>query len=169
MSPLFCAVTNQKMSHNEENWLPGHFWRQHGQQSGARRALRASSPQRPTCSRRIPYIPAAVLATWFRLLISATLILLLSHAVGDYRSRLCRHFSGRDTIRAGAAPPAVADNTLTIKQKSTLPVSKTRQDKSLFRSLSDTSLPPANPTRCAPRRQREHRAFVKQCPRPTGS
>ena len=22
---------------------------------------------------------------------------------------------------------------------------------------------------CAPRRQREHRAFVKQCPRPTGS
>ena len=38
MSPLFCAVTNQKMPHNEENWLPGHFWRQHGQQSDARRA-----------------------------------------------------------------------------------------------------------------------------------
>ena len=37
---------------------------------------------------------------------------------------------------------AVADNTLTIKQKSTLPVGKTRQDKSLFRSLSDTYLPP---------------------------
>ena len=28
-----------------------------------------SSPQRPICSRRRPYIPAAVLATWFRLLI----------------------------------------------------------------------------------------------------
>ena len=36
----------------------------------------------------------------------------------------------------------VADNTLTIKQKSTLPVGKTRQDKSLFRSLSDTYPPP---------------------------
>ena len=39
----------------------------------------------------------------------------------------------------------MADNTLTIKQKSTLPVSKTRQDKSLFRSLSDTYLPPVQP------------------------
>ena len=37
---------------------------------------------------------------------------------------------------------AVADNMLTIKQKSTLPVSKTRQDKSLFCSLSDAYLPP---------------------------
>ena len=36
----------------------------------------------------------------------------------------------------------MADNTLTIKQKSTLPVSKARQDKSLFRSLSGTCLPP---------------------------
>ena len=37
---------------------------------------------------------------------------------------------------------AVADNTLTIKQKSTLPVGKTRQDKLSFLSLSDTYLPP---------------------------
>ena len=37
---------------------------------------------------------------------------------------------------------AVADNTLTIKQKSILPVSKTRQDKSLFRSLSGVYPPP---------------------------
>ena len=37
---------------------------------------------------------------------------------------------------------AVADNTLIIKQKSILPVGKTRQDKSLFRSLSDAYLPP---------------------------
>ena len=37
---------------------------------------------------------------------------------------------------------AVADNTLTIKQKSALPVGETRQDKSSFRSLSDTYLPP---------------------------
>ena len=47
----------------------------------------SSSPQRPTCSRRRPYIPAAVPAQWFRLLISATLILLLSHAGGDYYPR----------------------------------------------------------------------------------
>ena len=37
---------------------------------------------------------------------------------------------------------AVADNTLIIKQKSILHVGKTRQDKSLFRSLLDTYLPP---------------------------
>ena len=64
---------------------------------------------------------------------------------------------------------AVADNTLTIKQKSTLPVSKTRQDKSLFRSLSGDYLPPQTRHAVSPRRQREHRAFVKQCPRPGGS
>ena len=49
-----------------------------------------------------------------------------------------------------AAPPAVADNTLTIKQKSTLPVGKTRQDESSFRSLSDTYLPPAMRRDCPP-------------------
>ena len=42
----------------------------------------------------------------------------------------------------------VADNTLTIKQKSILPVSKTRQGKSLFCSLSDTYLPPSTWSRC---------------------
>ena len=47
-----------------------------------------------------------------------------------------------------AATPAVADNTLTIKQKSTLPISKTRQDKSLFRSLLGTYLPPVERTSC---------------------
>ena len=36
----------------------------------------------------------------------------------------------------------MADNALTIKQKGTLPVSKTRQDKSLFCSLSGVYLPP---------------------------
>ena len=60
-------------------------------------------------------------------------------------SRLGRHFSGRETVRA-VLGRTVADNTLTIKQKSTLPVSKTRQDKSLFRSLSDIYLPPTNST-----------------------
>mgnify|MGYP004556571931 CR=1 FL=1 len=84
-----------------------------------------------------------------------------SHAGGDYRSQQGRHFSGRETVRHIRPYTAVADNTLTIKQKSTLPVSKTRQDKSLFHSLSDTYLPPANPTVCAPRWQREHRAFVR--------
>ena len=38
----------------------------------------------------------------------------------------------------------MADNTLTIKQKSTLPVSRTRQDKSLFRSLSGAYPPPVD-------------------------
>ena len=61
-------------------------------------------------------------------------------------SRLGRHFSGRDTVRAISGPSVVADNTLIIKQKSTLPVSKTRQDKSLFRLLSVCYLPP--PTIC---------------------
>ena len=37
---------------------------------------------------------------------------------------------------------AVAYNTLIIKQKSALPVSETRQDKSSFRSLSGAYLPP---------------------------
>ena len=96
---------------------------------------RASSPQRPICSRRIPYIPAAVPAQWLRLLIFGNPdITATSPAGGDYHSQQGRH-TGRETV--------VADNTLTIKQKSTLPVSKTRQDKSLFCSLSDTYLPPA--------------------------
>ena len=43
---------------------------------------------------------------------------------------------------------AVADNTLTIKQKSILPVSKTRQDKSLFCSLSGAYLPPLESGSC---------------------
>ena len=49
--------------------------------------------------------------------------------------------SGGTGWRPGGGPAAMADNTLIIKQKGTLPVSKTRQDKSLFRSLSDTYLP----------------------------
>ena len=57
--------------------------------------------------------------------------------------------------RAGAAEAelrAVADNTLIIKQKSTLPVSKTRQGQSLFRLLSDTYLPLVEQTDCRDRR-----------------
>ena len=50
--------------------------------------------------------------------------------------------SATSRCRSAAAPPAVADNTLTIKQKGTLPVSKTRQDKSLVCSLPGTYLPP---------------------------
>ena len=66
-----------------------------------------------------------------------------SHAGGDYRSQQGRHFSGRETV---SGPSVVADNTLIIKQKSTLPVSRTRQDKSLFRSLSGAYLPPVERT-----------------------
>ena len=43
---------------------------------------------------------------------------------------------------------AVADNTLTIKQKSILPIRKTRQDKSLFRSLSGAYPPPLESGLC---------------------
>ena len=116
--------------------------------SRARGEPRASSPQRPTCSRRIPYIPAAVPAQWLRLMVFR-------------QARYCRHFTcrrrlplaarltflSRETVWAVFCRSVVADNTLTIKQKSTLPVSKTRQDKSLFRSLSDAYLPPAAQSR----------------------
>ena len=56
------------------------------------------------------------------------------HCLTKARCSLCR--------RRTRAHSAVADNTLTIKQKSTLLVSKTRQDKSLFCSLPGTYLPP---------------------------
>ena len=42
----------------------------------------------------------------------------------------------------------MADNALTIKQKSTLPVGETRQDKPLFRSLSGAYLPPQTSCAC---------------------
>ena len=98
--------------------------------------------------------------------------LLNGSACCSRQARCYRHFTCRRRLPLAArstflgsrdilGPSVVADNTLTIKQKSTLPVSKARQDKSLFYSLSDTYLPPANPTVCAPRRQREHRAFVR--------
>ena len=77
-------------------------------------------------------------------------ITVTSHAGGDYRSQQGRHFSGRETVRAQFCRSAVADNTLTIKQKSTLPVSRTRQDKSLFRSLSGAYLPPVESGLCRP-------------------
>ena len=119
-----------------------------------------SSPQRPTCSRRIPYIPAAVPAQWLRLMIFGRPDIKCSHHMGTgiTISRQDRHFSMGAPHRPIAFrfhksllflvnffqddTQAVADNTLTIKQKSILPVSKTRQDKSLFRLLSDTYLPP---------------------------
>ena len=57
------------------------------------------------------------------------------HCLTKARCSLCRRgaHSGRS---------AVADNTLTIKQKSILPVNKTRQGNSLFCSLSGTCPPP---------------------------
>ena len=47
--------------------------------------------------------------------------------------RAARFGTGGSVVRAVRSVSAVADSTLIIKQKSTLPVSKTRQDKSLFR------------------------------------
>ncbi len=75
------------------------------------------------------------------------------HCLTKARCSLCRRgaHSGRS---------AVADNTLIIKQKSILPVGKTRQDKSLFRSLSDTYLPPVGQT--------AYIASALQPPRPHG-
>ena len=56
--------------------------------SRARGEPTVSSPQRPICSRRRPYIPAAVPAQWLRLLIFGNPdITATSHAGGDYRSR----------------------------------------------------------------------------------
>ena len=54
--------------------------------------------------------------------------------------------SGRSGHIRGCS--AVADNMLTIKQKSTLPVGETRQDKPLFRSLSGAYLPPQTSCAC---------------------
>ena len=110
---------------------------------GREESLSASSPQRPICSRRRPYLPAAVPAQWLRLMVFR-------------QARYCHHFTcrrrlplaarltflSRETVWAVFGRSVVADNALTIKQKSTLPVSKTRQDKSLFRSLSGAYLPP---------------------------
>ena len=116
--------------------------------------------QRPTCSRRRPYIPAAVPAQWLRLMIFGRPDIKCSHHMGTgiTISRQDRHFSLGAPHRPIAFrfhksllflvnffqddTSAVADNTLTIRQKSILPVSKTRQDKSLFRSLSGAYLPP---------------------------
>ena len=65
-----------------------------------------------------------------------------SCALNSYAPRSCAQLmphSGRT---------AVADNTLTIKQKSILPIRKTRQDKSLFRSLSGAYPPPLESGLC---------------------
>ena len=76
-----------------------------------------NSPQRPSCRRRRPYIPAAVPAQWLRLLIFGDLdIIATSRAGGNYHSRRDRHFSGHTAIRA------VAGKALTDKQMTILPV-----------------------------------------------
>ena len=81
-------------------------------------------------------------------------------------SRKIRIFAGTGgmdlfrTTHSGRS--AVADNTLTIKQKSTLPVGENRQDKPLFRSLSGAYLPPQ--TSCAVSSAEGALGFVKQCP-----
>ena len=125
-----------------------------------------SSPQRPTCSRRRPYIPAAVPAKYSsknklhlcRICGNLFFCRLLNGSACCFRQARCyRHFTCRRRLPLAARSTflgsrdcfghkfcrsAVADNTLTIKQKSILPVSKTRQDKSLFCSLSGAYLPP---------------------------
>ena len=54
----------------------------------------------------------------------------------------------QEQVRRNSAVRTVADDMLTIKQKSTLPVSKTRQDKSLFFSLPGTYPPPGAQPLC---------------------
>ena len=64
--------------------------------SRARGEPSVSSPQRPTCSRRRPYIPAAVPAQWLRLMIFSRPDIKCSHHMGGVRitiSRQDRHFS----------------------------------------------------------------------------
>ena len=103
-----------------------------------------SSPQRPTCSRRRPYIPAAVPAQWLRLLIFGNPdITATSPAGGDYHSRRDRHFSGRET-RSGPfwAIRAVADKALIDKQMTVLPVRISGQAKPLIDSVSRCYLSP---------------------------
>ena len=61
-----------------------------------------NSPQRPSCRRRRPYIPAAVPAQWLRLLIFGDLdIIATSRAGGNYHSRRDRHFSGHSHSSGG--------------------------------------------------------------------
>ena len=115
-----------------------------------RRRCRLSNRQKTSCifaeSAATYFLP---LTKWFRLLFSAGQILPPLHMPAEITarskvdiSRVARLF-GHKFCRS-----AVADNTLTIKQKSTLPVSKTRQDKSLFRSLSCAYLPPVESGLC---------------------
>ena len=109
-----------------------------------------SSPQRPTCSRRRPYIPAAVPAKYSsknklhlcRICGNLFFCRLLNGSACCFRQARCyRHFTCRRRLPLAARSTflgsrdcfghkfcrsAVADNTLTIKQKSTLPVSRTR-------------------------------------------
>ena len=120
---------------------------------------------RPTCSRRRPYIPAAV-GSMVASDVFGRPDIKCSHHMGARItiSRQDRHFSLGAPHRPIAFrfhksllflvnffqddTSAVADNTLIIKQKSTLPVSKTRQDKSLFCSLSGTCPPPLESGMC---------------------
>ena len=74
--------------------------------------------------------------------ISTDKTVFLSLLAGE--TRLCPDKSPMLPLPTGAqfGPFGGGDNTLTIKQKSILPVSKTRQDKSLFRLLSGAYPPP---------------------------
>ena len=56
---------------------------------GREESLSASSPQRPICSRRRPYIPAAVPAQWLRLMVFR-------------QARYCRHFTCRRRLPLAA-------------------------------------------------------------------
>ena len=63
---------------------------------------RASSPQRPICSRRRLYIPAAVPVQWFRLMVFGSPdIAATSRAGVNYHSRRDRHFSGQSHSSGG--------------------------------------------------------------------
>ena len=89
--------------------------------------------------RQLIFLP---LTKWLRLMFSAGPMLPSLHMPAEITARSKVDISRVARLfRAQFCRSAVADNTLTIKQKSTLPVSKTRQDKSLFCPLSGTCLP----------------------------
>ena len=113
----------------------------------------ASSPQRPICSRRIPYIPAAVPAQWLRLLIFGNPdITATSHADRD------NDLAERPTH---GAIRVVADKALTDKQMTVLPVSISGQAKPLINSIS-RCYPPPQTALCV--ELPSHQTAPRRCP-----
>ena len=90
-------------------------------------------------------------------------------AFGGACSKTTQARAEQDDTQALAV--AVADNIVVQSELKVLPVPIFGQVKPSSACLSAPCLPPllSHVFGLCPRRQREHRAFVKQCPRPGGS